>query len=162
MGSQRKRLISLEVNGVRREVAAFPNATLVEVLRHDLELTGTKTSCGEGACGACTVLLDGSPVRSCLTLALEAEGRAVTTIEGLSLNGDLSPLQRAFVAHGAVQCGFCTPGLIISATAFLREFPEPTEEQVRQAVSGNICRCTGYAKIVEAILAAAEEMRRNG
>ncbi|MBW2619467.1 MAG: (2Fe-2S)-binding protein [Deltaproteobacteria bacterium] len=159
MSSPGKRLISLEVNGVRREVAAFPNATLVEVLRYDLELTGTKTSCGEGACGACTVLLDGSPVRSCLTLALEAEGRAVTTIEGLSLNGDLSPLQRAFIEHGAVQCGFCTPGMIITATAFLREFPEPTEEQVRQAISGNVCRCTGYAKIVEAILAAAEEMR---
>jgi len=162
MPSPGKRLLSLEVNGVRREVAAFPNATLVEVLRYDLELTGTKTSCGEGACGACTVLLDGSPIRSCLTLALEAEGRAVTTIEGLSLNGGLSPLQRAFVAHGAVQCGFCTPGMIISATAFLREFPEPTEAQVRQAISGNICRCTGYAKIVEAVLAAAEEMRGGG
>jgi len=162
MPSLGKRLISLEVNGVRREVAALPNATLVEVLRSDLELTGTKTSCGKGACGACTVLLDGSPVRSCLTLALEAEGRAVTTIEGLSLNGDLSPLQRAFVAHGAVQCGFCTPGMIISATAFLNDNPEPTEEQVRQAISGNICRCTGYAKIVEAILAAAEEMRGGG
>ena len=159
MPSLGKRLLSLEVNGARREVAALPNATLVEVLRYDLELTGTKTSCGEGACGSCTVLLDGSPVRSCLTLALEAEGRAVTTIEGLSVNGDLSPLQKAFVAHGAVQCGFCTPGMIISATAFLNENPEPTEGQVRQAISGNICRCTGYAKIVEAILAAAEEMR---
>jgi len=153
-----KKLLSFKVNGIERELAVRPNATLLEVLRDDLQLTGAKEGCGEGACGGCTVLVDGQPLRSCLTLALEMEGREVTTVEGLARNGQLSPVQRAFVEHGAVQCGFCTPGMIISATALLAHNPDPSEEEVRQALSGNICRCTGYAKIVEAVLAAAQEM----
>ncbi len=135
------------------------SATLLDVLREDLALTGAKEGCGEGACGSCTVLLEGKPVRSCLTLALEAEGREVTTIEGLARGGELTPLQQAFVDYGAVQCGFCTPGMILTATAFLNENPDPKEEEVRYAISGNICRCTGYAKIVEAIMEAAKVMR---
>jgi len=157
-----KQLLSFTVNGVLRELAVRPNATLLEVLREDLELTGAKEGCGEGACGSCTVLMDGEPVRSCLTLALEAREREITTVEGLSKGGELSPVQRAFVEHGAVQCGFCTPGMILTATAFLNRHRNPTEAMVRRAISGNVCRCTGYAKIVEAILAAAEEMRNQG
>ena len=154
-----KRILSFKVNGVSRETAVDSNATLLDVLRQDLFLTGAKEGCGEGACGSCTVLLDGRPVRSCLTLALEARDREVTTIEGLAQGGKLTPVQEAFVERGAVQCGFCTPGMILTATAFLAQNPDPTEEEVRYALSGNICRCTGYAKIVEAVLAAAEVMR---
>ena len=154
-----KQMLRFWVNGVERERAVSSSATLLDVLREELALTGAKEGCGEGACGSCTVLLDGDPVRSCLTLALEARDRQVTTIEGLAKGGALTPLQQAFVDHGAVQCGFCTPGMILTATAFLAKNPNPTEEQVRRAISGNICRCTGYAKIVEAILAAAKEMR---
>ncbi len=154
-----KRILSFKVNGVSRETAVDSNATLLDVLRQELFLTGAKEGCGEGACGSCTVLLDGRPVRSCLTLALEARDREVTTIEGLAQGGKLTPVQEAFVERGAVQCGFCTPGMILTATAFLAQNPDPTEEEVRYALSGNICRCTGYAKIVEAVLAAAEVMR---
>jgi aerobic carbon-monoxide dehydrogenase small subunit len=151
-----KKLIQLKINGETAEVAVEPRTTLLHVLREDLGLTGTKEGCGIGDCGACTVLLDGKPVASCLTLAVEVRDREVLTIEGLSKDGDLHPLQRAFIDHFAVQCGFCTPGMILSAKALLDRNPHPVEEEVRQALSGNLCRCTGYVKIVEAVLAAAE------
>jgi carbon-monoxide dehydrogenase small subunit len=150
-----KRIIQLMVNGEEYEVAVAPNRTLLEVLRDDLYLTGTKEGCGEGACGTCTVLLDGKPVRSCLTLAIEVQGREITTIEGLASMGKLHPVQRAFVEYGAIQCGFCAPGMILTTKALLDENPSPTEQEARQAISGNVCRCTGYAKIVEAMLKAA-------
>jgi aerobic-type carbon monoxide dehydrogenase small subunit (CoxS/CutS family) len=151
-----KRIVSLTVNGEEYEVVITPHRTLLEVLREDLALTGTKEGCGEGACGTCTVLLDGKPVRSCLTLAVEVQGREVTTIEGLAPIGELHPVQRAFVEYGAIQCGFCSPGMILTTKALLDENPDPTEEEARQAISGNVCRCTGYAKIVEATLKAAD------
>ena len=137
----------------------FIHRTLAEVLREDLQLTGTKQSCNEGACGTCTVLLDGEPVRSCLLLAADAEGREITTIEGLSREGELHPLQASFVEHYAIQCGFCTPGMILTAKALLDANPNPTDKEIRRAISGNVCRCTGYAKIVEAIKAASEMAR---
>ena len=151
-----KQIIQLTVNGEEYEVVAAPNQTLLEVLREDLYLTGTKEGCGEGACGTCTVLLDGKPIRSCLTLAVEVQGKEVTTIEGLALMGALHPVQKAFVEYGAIQCGFCSPGMILTTKALLDENPSPTEQEARQAISGNVCRCTGYAKIVEAMLRAAE------
>jgi carbon-monoxide dehydrogenase small subunit len=151
-----KRIIQLTVNGEEYEVAVAPNRTLLEVLRDDLYLTGTKEGCGEGACGTCTVLLDGKPVRSCLTLAVEVQAREITTIEGLAPMGELHPVQKAFVEYGAIQCGFCSPGMILTTKALLDENPRPTEKEARQAISGNVCRCTGYAKIVEAMLKAAE------
>jgi carbon-monoxide dehydrogenase small subunit len=151
-----KRVVSLTVNGEEYETVVAPNQTLLEVLRDDLNLTGTKEGCGEGACGTCTVLLDGKPVRSCLTLAVEVQGREITTIEGLTSMGELHPVQRAFVEYGAIQCGFCAPGMILTTKALLDENPSPTEQEARQAISGNVCRCTGYAKIVEAMLKAAE------
>lgn len=147
-----KRIIQLTVNGEEYEVVVAPNQTLLEVLRDDLHLTGTKEGCGEGACGTCTVLLNGKPVRSCLTLAVEVQGREITTIEGLAPMGELHPVQKAFVEYEAIQCGFCSPGMILTTKALLDEDPNPTEQEVRRAVSGNVCRCTGYAKIVEAIL----------
>ena len=151
-----KRIVSLTVNGEEYEVVVAPSQTLLEVLRDELYLTGTKEGCGEGACGTCTVLLDGKPVRSCLTLAVEVQGREITTIEGLAPMGELHPIQKAFVEYGAIQCGFCTPGKILITKALLDENPRPTEQEARQAISGNVCRCTGYAKIVEAMLKAAE------
>ncbi|NIO68022.1 MAG: 2Fe-2S iron-sulfur cluster binding domain-containing protein [Anaerolineae bacterium] len=151
-----KRIVSLTVNGEEYETIVAPNQTLLEVLRDELYLTGTKEGCGEGACGTCTVLLDGKPVRSCLTLAVEVQGREITTIEGLASMGELHPVQRAFVEYGAIQCGFCAPGMILTTKALLDENPSPTEQEARQAISGNVCRCTGYAKIVEAMLKAAE------
>ncbi|MCA1960513.1 MAG: (2Fe-2S)-binding protein [Desulfomonile sp.] len=150
-----KRIIQLTVNGERAEVAVEPNRTLLQVLREDLGLTGTKHGCGLGDCGACTVILDGRPVNSCLVLAVQANGSDVLTIEGLAENGKLHPLQRAFVEKGAIQCGFCSPGMILSAKALLDENPKPTEKEIRMAISGNLCRCTGYQKIVEAIQAVA-------
>jgi carbon-monoxide dehydrogenase small subunit len=131
-----------------------PGETLLHVLRERLRLTGTKEGCGKGECGACTVLLDGKPVNSCLVLAFEVDGREVVTIEGLG-RGELHPLQRAFVEHGAVQCGFCTPGLILAAKALLDEDPDPDEAAIRRGIAGNLCRCTGYVKVVDAIRAAA-------
>jgi carbon-monoxide dehydrogenase small subunit len=151
-----KRIIQLMVNGEEYEIIVAPNRTLLEVLRDDLYLTGTKEGCGEGACGTCTVLLDGKPVRSCLILAVEVQDREVTTIEGLASMGELHPVQRAFVEYGAIQCGFCAPGMILTTKALLDENPSPTEQEARQAISGNVCRCTGYAKVVEAILKAAQ------
>jgi carbon-monoxide dehydrogenase small subunit len=146
--------LNMRLNGEEVTVEVKPSAMLVEVLRDQLELTGTKVACGEGECGACTVLLDGQPVNSCLVPALKAQGREVMTVEGLAPLGELHPLQKAFVEHGAVQCGYCTPGMLMSAKALLDHNPSPTEEEVRLAISGNLCRCTGYAKIVEAILEA--------
>jgi aerobic carbon-monoxide dehydrogenase small subunit len=146
----------LRVNGKTRRVRAFTDAFLLDVLRDQLALTGAKLGCGMGECGACTVLLDGAPVFSCLTLAIETQGREITTIEGLAKNGELDPVQRAFADAGGVQCGFCTPGMVLSARALLNETPRPTEAEVRRALSGNLCRCTGYGKIVEAVLAAAD------
>ncbi len=146
--------LTMQLNGEEVTVQVEPSALLVEVLRDQLELTGTKVACGEGECGACTVLLDGVPVNSCLVPALKAQGREVMTVEGLAPLGELHPLQKAFVEHGAVQCGYCTPGMLMSAKAFIDHNPSPTEEEVRVAISGNLCRCTGYAKIVEAIIEA--------
>jgi carbon-monoxide dehydrogenase small subunit len=140
-------------------VAVEPRRTLLELLRYDLELTGAKQGCGEGDCGACVVLLDGVPVNACLVLALEAAGQEVLTIEGLARGNTLHPIQRAFVEVGAVQCGYCTPGMVLTAKALLSEQPDPSEEEVRRAISGNLCRCTGYQKIVEAILDAAGRLR---
>ena len=153
-----RQLIQLKVNGEERDVVVSPNETLVEVLRDRLELTGTKMGCGEGACGTCTVLLDGKPVRSCLTLAVEVQGQEIVTIEGLAEGAELHPVQGAFMEHGAIQCGFCSPGMILTGKALLDENPHPTEEEVRRAISGVVCRCTGYAKIVEAIMAAADAL----
>jgi carbon-monoxide dehydrogenase small subunit len=157
-----KRVIQLTVNGEEYETVVTPNQTLLEVLRDGLYLTGTKEGCGEGACGTCTVLLGGKPVRSCLTLAVEVQGREITTIEGLAPMGELHPVQKAFVEYGAIQCGFCAPGMILTAKALLDENPSPTEQEARQAISGNVCRCTGYAKIVEAMLKAAEMVQGGG
>lgn len=151
-----KQRISLNVNGVSRDVLVEPYQTLVEVLRDTIGLTGTKHGCGRGNCGTCTVLMDGKAVNSCLLLAVDAVGHAIVTIEGLAQEGRLHPIQEAFITHGAIQCGFCTPGLIITAKALLDENPNPTEEEVRAAISGNLCRCTGYDKIVEAIMAVGQ------
>ncbi len=153
-----KRSISLTVNGTVHSLSVAPNQTLLEITRNALHLTGTKEGCGSGECGACTVLLEGKPVNSCLVLAVEADGKQVTTIEGLAGSDGLHRLQNSFIEHGAVQCGFCTPGMILTAKALLDENPLPTEEEVRLAVYGNLCRCTGYTKIIEAILSAAEQM----
>ena len=145
------------INGHPVEVACPPERILLDLLRDDLGLTGTKRGCDLGTCGCCTVLVDGRPTLSCLTLAAMAEGRAVTTIEGVAPPGRLHPVQKAFVEHGATQCGFCTPGFVLTAVALLQERPHPTREEIARAVSGNLCRCTGYVKILEAIQAAAEE-----
>jgi carbon-monoxide dehydrogenase small subunit len=147
--------MTLTVNGTPYEVAIEPRQSLLQLLREELHLTGTKEGCSEGECGACTVLLDGKTVDSCLIFALEAQGREVTTIEGLAQGDQLHPVQKAFAEYGAVQCGFCTPGMILAAKALLDSNPHPTELEVRQGISGNLCRCTGYVKIVEAIQAAA-------
>ena len=147
----------LHINGHPYEVAAPPERILLDLLREDLNMTGTKRGCDLGTCGCCTVLLDGRPTLSCLTLAHEAGDRAVTTIEGVAPPNGLTALQRAFVDHGATQCGFCTPGFVLSATALLRDHPHPTRDDVVQAIAGNLCRCTGYTKIIDAILAAAGE-----
>ena len=148
----------LTVNGEERHLEVEPRRTLLELLREDLELTGARRGCEENFCGACTVLLDGAAVHSCSILAVQARGREVTTIEGLAADGLLHPLQEAFVEYGAVQCGYCTPGIIMSALAFLSGNPRPTDEEVRQALVGNLCRCTGYVKIVQAIQSAAGKM----
>lgn len=151
-----KTIVQLVVNGESVEAAVEPNQTLLQFLREDLGLTGTKHGCGLGDCGACTVILDGKPVNACLVLAVQARGREVLTIEGLAENGKLHPIQQAFVDKGAIQCGFCTPGMILSAKTLLDEKPEPSEPEIRTAISGNLCRCTGYQKIVEAIQEAAK------
>lgn len=151
-----KTLVELKVNGETYEIAIDTHRTLLEVLRENLGLTGTKEGCDLGDCGSCTVLLDGKPLNSCLILAVEARGRNILTIEGLAEGGKLHPLQQKFVDHGGVQCGFCSPGMIMSAKALLDRNSSPTEHEIKRAISGNLCRCTGYVKIVEAISAAAE------
>ena len=157
-----KQPLILSINGDSRQMLVEPFYSLLDCLRDEAQLTGTKKGCDEGDCGACTVLMDGKPVTSCLVLAHSAHDAQITTIEGLAGVGGLSPVQQAFVEHGGLQCGFCIPGLIMSATGFLQENPNPTEEEVRFAIGGNLCRCTGYARVVEAIMAAAEEMRNAG
>jgi carbon-monoxide dehydrogenase small subunit len=149
--------LSLVVNGVPYLLAVDGGRTLLSVLRSELGLTGAKEGCDDSECGACMVLLEGRPVNSCSYLALQADGREVTTVEGLALDGQPSALQRALVEAGGIQCGFCTPGMLISATALLAERPSPSEDEVRFALGGNLCRCTGYRKIVQAVLAAAGE-----
>jgi carbon-monoxide dehydrogenase small subunit len=153
--------ITVTVNGARERIDVRPNITLLQMLREQLALTGTKNGCEAGECGACTVLVDGEPVNSCMMLAVEADGREVLTIEGLAPEGQLSPIQEAFVAHNAVQCGFCTPGMLISAHALLKRNPDPTEEQIKQALVGNLCRCTGYVRIIRAIRAVADQAAGN-
>ena len=151
-------LIKLRVNDVTYEVTIEPQRTLLEVLRDNLGLTGAKKACDTGDCGACTVIMDGKLVASCLVLAVEAQEKDFLTIEGLAKNGQLHPIQQAFVDYGAIQCGFCTPGMILSAKALLDGNPKPTEDEVKGAIAGNLCRCTGYAKIFEAILAASQTL----
>ena len=158
----KKKLITITLNGNLVEVPASPNQTLLQLLRDDLRLTGTKHGCGVGDCGSCTVLLDGRPVNSCLMLAFQADGKQVTTVEALSDGDKLHPLQEAFVEKGAIQCGFCTPGMLLSAKSLLEKNPRPDERGIREAVSGNLCRCTGYQKIVEAIQDAAVRMEAKG
>ncbi len=157
--SETARRVRLTVNGVVRHFLVEPRRTLADFLRHDLGLTGTHLGCEHGVCGCCTVLLDGDAVRSCLLLAVQAHGAAVTTIEGLAAgDGKLHPLQQAFIETHGLQCGFCTPGIILSALAFLRENPTPDEAEVRAMLAGNLCRCTGYQNIVRAVLRAAPQM----
>jgi carbon-monoxide dehydrogenase small subunit len=156
----KKHTIELTVNGEAQEVEAPARRLLADLLRDDLNLTGTKRGCETAICGACTVLVDGKAVKSCLALAVQARGRSVTTIEGLrGKDGELHPLQQAFMEHGGLQCGYCTPGFIMMACELLARMPNPTEEDVRAALNGNLCRCTGYVGIVESVLAAAEKMR---
>jgi len=148
--------MSLIVNGTPHDLYVEPTLRLIDLLRDELGLTGTKEGCSEGECGACTVLLDGEAVCSCLILAVQARDREVLTVEGLAGGGDLDVLQQLFVEHGAVQCGYCTPGMLMSAKALLLQNPHPTEAEIRAALAGNLCRCTGYSAIVEAVTAAAE------
>lgn len=150
--------VTLTVNGIAYPVEIEPHHSLLSVLRTEIGLTGTKEGCDDSECGACMVLLDGRPLNSCSYLALQAGGRDVTTVEGLATDGDLHPLQRAFLEEGGVQCGFCTPGMLISATALLQANPNPSEHDVRVALGGNLCRCTGYGKILSAVLRAAQEL----
>jgi carbon-monoxide dehydrogenase small subunit len=151
-----KQQIELKVNGRIYEIEIQPWKTLVDVLRDQLYLTGTKVSCNEGHCGACTVIIDGEAVNACLMLAMEAQGKEILTIEGLSEGGDLHPIQESFVTYGAVQCGFCTPGMIMATKAYLERNPAPSDEDLKKALAGHLCRCTGYVQIIEAVRAAAE------
>ena len=153
--------IKLTVNGKPYEVPVKPSETLLQVIRDKLGLTGVKEACSLGDCGSCTVILDGKAVNSCLVLAIEARGKEILTIEGLKKGNELHPIQKAFIEHGAIQCGFCTPGMVLTAKALLDENPTPTEEDVREAIAGNLCRCTGYVKIIEAVMAAAHETSRS-
>lgn len=155
-----KKLITLVVNNQFYEIAAAPNKTLAQVLREDLGLLGTKIGCGIGDCGACTVILDGRAVNSCLVLAVQVNGSEITTIEGVAEGENLHPIQDAFVENGAIQCGFCTPGMILSAKSLLDRKARPSETEIRKALSGNLCRCTGYQKIVEAVQTAAKNMKK--
>ncbi len=150
-----KQVIALEVNGERHEIAVQPSATLLQVLREELDLLGTKQACDAGGCGCCTVLLDGHAVYSCMVFAMAAQEKKITTIEGLPKDGKLDPLQEAFIQAGAVQCGYCTCGMIMAAKEFLSSVRSPSDPEIREAISGNLCRCTGYHKIVDAIRIAA-------
>lgn len=164
MSRAKKIPVELRVNGVDHELFVEPRRTLLEILREDLGLTGAKEGCGVGACGACTVLIAGRPARACLTLGCEVQGQEILTIEGLAdtwpdrAEGELHPIQEAFVEHHGIQCGFCTPGMILSAKALLDETSLPTEVEIRHALSGQVCRCTGYAKIVDSVREAAENL----
>lgn len=149
--------ITVKVNGAAERLDVPSNMTLLQMLREKLALTGTKNGCEAGECGACTVLLNGEPVNSCMVLAVEVDGCDVLTVEGLAAEGKLSPLQQAFVEHNAVQCGFCTPGMLMSAHALLQRNPDPTEEQIKQALVGNLCRCTGYVRILRAVRSTADQ-----
>ncbi len=155
-----KLALTLHVNGDDHDVVVEPHRTLLDVLRGELGLTGTKENCLEAECGVCTVLLDGDAVNSCILLAAQCQGRRIVTIEALGAAGAMHPLQRAFIEHGAVQCGYCIPGMILSAKAYLDGHPDPDEDAVREALAGNLCRCTGYQKIADAVMSAAREMRR--
>lgn len=154
-----KRVIDLVVNGRPERAEVAPRRLLADFLRDDLMLTGTKRGCETGVCGACSVLVDGEAVKSCIALAVQVAGREITTIEGLAIGGLLHPVQEAFVEHGGLQCGYCTPGFVIAAIALLNENPNPRVEEVRAGLSGNLCRCTGYVGIVESVMAAAEKLR---
>ena len=153
-----KKPLQLTVNGEEKQILVEPYSSLLDTLRDEIRLTGTKKGCDEGDCGACTVFLNGKPVTSCMVLAHSAHDADVITIEGLGNFNDMNPVQQAFIDHGGLLCGFCIPGLIMSATAFLKENPNPTEEDVRFGIGGNLCRCTGYSKVVEAVLAAAQNI----
>ena len=155
-----KQAIQLTVNGEAHEVLVKPNSTLLDVLRDQLDLTGTKKGCDSGDCGACTIIMDGKPINACLVLAMKAHGRDILTIEGLAEGGKLHPTQEAFIEKGAIQCGFCTPGMLLSAKALLDRKPNPTVEEIKTSIAGNLCRCTGYIKIIEAIQAAAQKMAK--
>ena len=153
-------LINLKINGESYQLNVKPNILLLDLIREEIGLTGTKRGCGTGECGACTVLLEGRPVNSCLMLAVEANEKNILTIEGLARDGQLHPLQEAFIEEGAVQCGFCTPGMLLSAKALLDVNSNPKEEEIKKAIAGNLCRCTGYTKIIKAIISAVEKMKR--
>jgi carbon-monoxide dehydrogenase small subunit len=154
-----KQILTFTVNGEPVQIEIEPHLTLLQVLREKLELPGTKEGCGMGECGSCTILLDGKTVNSCIFPALEAEGKSVVTIEGVAdTKRGLHPIQKAFIEHGAIQCGFCTPGMVLSAKALLDENPKPTEEEIRNGIAGNLCRCTGYLQIIEAIKAASNQL----
>ncbi len=154
-----KHKIRFTINGDVKEIEIEPNKTLLKMLREDLDLTGTKEGCGAGECGACTVLVDNKPVNSCLMLAVEVDGKEILTIEGLSDGINLDPVQESFLKHNAIQCGYCTPGMVMSAKALLNRNPHPKEEDVKEALAGNLCRCTGYQRIVDAVLDAANKGR---
>ena len=157
-----KQVIELIINGEPSEVIVRPNELLVDVIRDKIGLTGTKKGCGAGDCGACTVLMEGKPILSCLTLAISCQGKHIETIEGLAKDGTLHPLQQTFVKKGAIQCGYCTPGMILSAKALLRKKPSPDPEDIRYEMAGNLCRCTGYKKIMEAIIEAGQGAHEGG
>lgn len=154
--------IEFTINGRPEAIEVAPSETLLEMIRERLNLTGTKEGCGMGECGACTVLLDGVTVNSCLVLAAEADGKSIVTIEGVGTREKLHPVQESFVKHGGSQCGFCTPGMVVSGTYLLKRYPNPTEDQIREGIAGNFCRCTGYTKIIESIEAAGRRMSEGG
>jgi carbon-monoxide dehydrogenase small subunit len=155
------RIIEFTINGTRKRVEVKPNDLLLNVIREELQLTGTKYGCGMGECGACTILVNGEPILSCLTLAIDVDGKDLVTIEGVAKEGQLDVIQKAFLEEGAVQCGFCTPGFILTAKSLLVENPDPTEREIKEYIKGNLCRCTGYINIIKAIKRAANELKEN-
>jgi carbon-monoxide dehydrogenase small subunit len=159
--STMKQVIELSINGISYDVIVSPEDLLIDVLRQKVGLTGTKKGCGQGDCGTCTVLIDGRRALACLTLAIACQGKKISTIEGMEENGELHPIQQAFIEKGAIQCGYCTPGMVLSAKALLDENPAPTRDEIKRGISGNLCRCTGYEKIVDAVHEAAVRMRAN-